>query len=440
MATYNQGKVDGNNNKATVPERPSVGRGMTVERGGKTYYRDVVVSSVEDEQVSEDVPQDSQDGGKTPLEAKVADVPSLEDGLTKLVVTLKVPEVPTASKEPLQSGADKPAFYICPRSGTEERTWVVSESDQYCPVKGCPVVTRNVRRHVIAEHLSVMFENRQDPSLMRQRRFHQYRGQMVMVLAQWLTRKEDATYEDLLTFLRQNSRVPSGYPQTGEEMPVFRSICREMGWPTSAWFAIQPALKITSPVCVLHWRVMATLVHRLPPSQQDILATEHYRPEDNGLDLAHLFAWNRQFLGREPEVEVVPAAEKKEPEVEVVPAAEKKEPVVEVVPAADSQKEVNASGQEEVVAAPSPQTEAMPESDRHIIILQTGIEKRMVPICSLMDLRNIAQERFPGRGEVTLKFQGMILDPLIMLKDILLMDAKPTIEVIFCHSEESTHL
>ena len=414
MATYNQGKVDGNNNKATVPERPSVGRGMTVERGGKTYYRDVVVSSVEDEQVSEDVPQDSQDGGKTPLEAKVADVPSLEDGLTKLVVTLKVPEVPTASKEPLQSGADKPAFYICPRSRTEERTWVVSESDQYCPVKGCPVVTRNVRRHVIAEHLSVMFENRQDPSLMRQRRFHQYRGQMVMVLAQWLTRKEDATYEDLLTFLRQNSRVPSGYPQTGEEMPVFRSVCREMGWPTSAWFAIQPALKITSPVCVLHWRVMATLVHRLPPSQQDILATEHYRPEDNGLDLAHLLAWNRQFLG--------------------------KEPVVEVVPAADSQKEVNASGQEEVVAAPSPQTEAMPESDKHIIILQTGIEKRMVPICSLMDLRNIAQERFPGRGEVTLKFQGMILDPLIMLKDILLIDAKPTIEVIFSHSEESTHL
>ncbi|CAC5393018.1 unnamed protein product [Mytilus coruscus] len=213
MATYNQGKVDGNNNKTTVSDRPSVGRGMTVERGGKTYYRDVVVSSVEDEQVSEEAPQDSQYGGKTPPEAMVADVSSMKDELTRLVVTLKVPEVPTTSTEPPQSGANQmPAYYVCPRSKTEERTWVVSQKDQYCPVRGCPVVTRNVRRHVLAEHLTFMFDSKQDPSLMRQRRFHQYRGQMVMVLAQWLTRKEDATYEDLHNFLRHNSRVPSGYP------------------------------------------------------------------------------------------------------------------------------------------------------------------------------------------------------------------------------------
>ncbi|CAC5393256.1 unnamed protein product [Mytilus coruscus] len=183
MATYNQGKVDGNNNKTTVSDRPSVGRGMTVER--EKY------------------------GGKTPPEAMVADVSSMKDELTRLVVTLKVPEVPTTSTEPPQSGANQmPAYYVCPRSKTEERTWVVSQKDQYCPVRGCPVVTRNVRRHVLAEHLTFMFDSKQDPSLMRQRRFHQYRGQMVMVLAQRLTRKEDATYEDLHNFLRHNSRVP----------------------------------------------------------------------------------------------------------------------------------------------------------------------------------------------------------------------------------------
>ncbi|VDI47838.1 Hypothetical predicted protein [Mytilus galloprovincialis] len=138
------------------------------------------------------------------------------------------------------------------------------------------------------------------------------------------------------------------------------------------------------------------------------------------LDLVHLLALNRQFLGKEPVVEVVSSAVKQE-------AAEDSQEKVEPV---------NAPGQEEVVAAPSPQAEEMHE--RHIIILQNGIENRMVPICSLRELRNIAKERFPGRGEVNLKFQGMVLDPLITLKDILQMDAKPTIEVIF--SVESTQL
>ncbi|CAC5393046.1 unnamed protein product [Mytilus coruscus] len=150
-----------------------VGRGMTVEKGGKTYYRDVLVSSVEDEQVSEEAPRDSQDGGRTPPESKVADVSSLQAELTKLVVTSKVPEVPHTSTEPPQSAVNQvPAYYVCPRSKTEERTWVVSQKDQYCPVRGCPVDTRNVRRHVLAEHLTFMFDSKQDPSLMRQWRFH----------------------------------------------------------------------------------------------------------------------------------------------------------------------------------------------------------------------------------------------------------------------------
>ncbi|CAC5393245.1 unnamed protein product [Mytilus coruscus] len=121
MASYKEGKVDGNNNLNTVVDKPSVGRGMTVEREGKTYYRDVLVSSVEDEQVSEEAPQDSQDGGRTPPEAKVADVSSLQAELTKLVVTSEVPEVPHTSTEPSQSAVNQvPAYYVCSRSKTEE--------------------------------------------------------------------------------------------------------------------------------------------------------------------------------------------------------------------------------------------------------------------------------------------------------------------------------
>ncbi|CAC5393068.1 unnamed protein product [Mytilus coruscus] len=269
-----QGKVDDNNNRSrlVVVEKP-----MLVE-----------------EQVGEEVPLDPQDEEKTPPEAKLAEVPYLQAEMTKLVVT--VPEAPQNIEVSPQSGeAADPAYYVCPRSKVEERTWIVSQKDQYCPVRGCPVVTRNVRRHVLAKHLTVMFDSKQEPILMRQRGFHQYRGQMVMVLAQWLTRQEDATYQDLLSRLRQQSRVPSGYPQSGEEMPVFRSVCREMGWPTSAWFGIQPAASITSPVCVLHWRVIAALIHLLPPSKQNIIATEKYNPHGQGVDLENFNARNRQF-------------------------------------------------------------------------------------------------------------------------------------------------
>ncbi|CAC5393257.1 unnamed protein product [Mytilus coruscus] len=168
-----------------------------------------------------------------------------------------------------------------------------------------------------------------------------------------------------------------------------------MGWPTSAWFRIQPALQISSPVCVLHWRVMATLVHRLPPSRQDILATEKYSPEDNGLDLVHLHAWNRQFFKVEPVVEVVPAAVVKE----VAGEAPKQEEAPQQEEVFEAPKQEEDPKQEEAIAAPRQQEEEIPMEDRHIIILQNGLEKRMVPVCSLRDLRSIAKERFPGRGE-----------------------------------------
>ncbi|VDI42567.1 Hypothetical predicted protein [Mytilus galloprovincialis] len=55
--------------------------------------------------------------------------------------------------------------------------------------------------------------------------------------------------------------------------------------------------------------------------------------------------------------------------------------------------------QEEAIEAPIRQEEEIPMEDRHIIILQNGLVKRMVPVCSLRDLRSITNKRFPGRGE-----------------------------------------
>ncbi|CAG2209719.1 unnamed protein product [Mytilus edulis] len=144
--------------------------------------------------------------------------------------------------------ADELYDYKCPRSGKMERSYLISQRDQRCPVRGCPVMTRSVKSHVFGEHLSFMFAPTQEPHHMRDPYFHRYRGHMVMVLAQWLTDITSATYDDMVKFLRKNARVPIGYPQAGDDMPVFRTVCREMGWPTHAWFKIAPVCKISSPV------------------------------------------------------------------------------------------------------------------------------------------------------------------------------------------------
>ncbi|CAG2246273.1 unnamed protein product [Mytilus edulis] len=200
-------------------------------------------------------------------------------------------------------------FYICPRSGYKERTWITSNRDQHCPVGRCPVVTRSVRRHVLQEHLSSMFDLRHDVSLMTDPAFHQYRGYMIMVLAKWLTRSDDATSTDLMDFLRRYSKVPRGYQQFGEDMPVFRTVCREMSWPTRAWFRIAPSSRINSPCCILHWRVMASLLHFLTPTQQDLVHSEVYDPQGNHLDKKELYAINSRFY-RNPVVNErsIPAA------------------------------------------------------------------------------------------------------------------------------------
>ncbi|CAC5378416.1 unnamed protein product [Mytilus coruscus] len=194
-----------------------------------------------------------------------------------------------------ESSNSKQEFYICPRSGYKEKTWITSNRDQHCPVRRCPVVTRNVRRHVLQEHLSSMFDLRHDVTLMTDPAFHQYRGHMFMMLAKWFTRSNEATSTDLMTFLRHNSRVPRGYQQFREDMLVFRTVCREMSWPSRAWFRIEPSSRINNPCCILHWRVMASILHFLTPTQQNLVHSEVFDPRGNHIDKIELYAMSSRF-------------------------------------------------------------------------------------------------------------------------------------------------
>ncbi|CAC5418881.1 unnamed protein product [Mytilus coruscus] len=246
------GRWDYNNNATlqTGTLKPRLGRGTTMEGIGGTYELVLGVGFVLVEEASASSTSRSM--------VKKATLPTGEQAVLRPVEDILAEEVgdsaPVADPEGMYD-------YRCPRSGRMERTYILSQRDQHCPVRGCPVVTRSVKRHVLGEHLSYMFAPTQEPHLMRDPGFHRYRGHMVMVLAQWLTGQTSATYDDLVKFLRRHARVSVGYPQAGEEMPVFRTVCREMGWPTQAWFRIQPVREISSPV----WRLALEGHVQCPP-------------------------------------------------------------------------------------------------------------------------------------------------------------------------------
>ncbi|VDI49722.1 Hypothetical predicted protein [Mytilus galloprovincialis] len=120
-------------------------------------------------------------------------------------------------------------FYTCPKSGKRERTCVQSRTDRKCPVKNCPVVVdrRDVKRHCFEEHLSEIFQTYHSKRLMEDRRFHQHRAYVVMLIAKWLTRQETVTAKDLVNFLNEKSFVPRSTHVTGIQMQVHRTVYTE---------------------------------------------------------------------------------------------------------------------------------------------------------------------------------------------------------------------
>ncbi|CAC5394736.1 unnamed protein product [Mytilus coruscus] len=90
-----------------------------------------------------------------------------------------------------------------PYSGYKERTWRVSDRDVACPVPECPVITRHLREHALADHLSPMFETKFSRKVMQDQRFQRFRGHMVILLARWLTGQEDITSAEFVLWLQQ---------------------------------------------------------------------------------------------------------------------------------------------------------------------------------------------------------------------------------------------
>ncbi|CAG2212398.1 unnamed protein product [Mytilus edulis] len=113
---------------------------------------------------------------------------------------------------------------------------------------------------------------------MEDRRFHQHRAYVVMLIAKWLTRQETVTAKDLVNFLNEKSFVPRSTHVTGIQMQVHRTVCKEMGWTDYFRYSLRP---VNSPACLLNWRVLTSVLHFLTPEQQDMVAEGfNYNPRN----------------------------------------------------------------------------------------------------------------------------------------------------------------
>ncbi|CAC5420779.1 unnamed protein product [Mytilus coruscus] len=126
---------------------------------------------------------------------------------------------------------------------------------------------------------------------------------------------------------------------------------------------------------------MAFLIHLLPPSQQDLLATEKYNPNGRGVDVEDLNAMNKRFY--QPSCTVVNRLTPAGTEGGSCGPQQKVKETEDTFSAALAEKEVGLP-QEELNSSMS-SCEEVPMEKRHIVILQSGEERQMIPTHSLRD-------------------------------------------------------
>ena len=126
-------------------------------------------------------------------------------------------------------------------------------------------MTRHLQEHALGDHVSLLFGSSFGREVMLNQGFHQFRGHMVMLLARWLTGQEDITYTEFVSWLQQRAAIPWGCKIQGVDMPPLRTVCMEMNWQKHSVYSLHP---ITSPVVVLYWRVMLSVLRYLSPAHR----------------------------------------------------------------------------------------------------------------------------------------------------------------------------
>ncbi|VDI51380.1 Hypothetical predicted protein [Mytilus galloprovincialis] len=365
-------------------------------------------------------------------------------------------------------------FYTCPKSGKRERTCVQSRTDRKCPVKNCPVVVdrRDVKRHCFEEHLSEIFQTYHAKRLMEDRRFHQHRAYVVMLIAKWLTRQETVTAKDLVNFLNEKSFVPRSTHVTGIQMQVHRTVCKEMGWTDYFRYSLRP---VNSPACLLNWRVLTSVLHFLTPEQQDMVAEGfNYNPR-NPPEPEELAQMNGSFwpvfvdktqiesaiLQKEEKEDNFVSQQEERPIVmdepeeihyesenlnvsstsySLVENKNKKRKLQSSIENNDTDAHHNLENETAILLGSQvsqlAESQVEPSSSQikwrqspqvpTIVVIQYGGLQCMASVSSMTELYNVVTERFPESGNVSLICEGSVLHDSVRFD---LLGHRPHIEV-----------
>ncbi|CAC5398399.1 unnamed protein product [Mytilus coruscus] len=153
----------------------------------------------------------------TPEETEAAqeEVPAAHKGKQSAPVPASTSSMAFKKEIPDSWKGRESQVWTGPNSGFKERTWRVSDRDVACPVPECPVITRHLREHALADHLSPMFESNFGREVMQNQAFHRFRGLMVILLARWITGREDIASAEFDEMAPAASRDPKGMQDSG---------------------------------------------------------------------------------------------------------------------------------------------------------------------------------------------------------------------------------
>lgn len=96
---------------------------------------------------------------------------------------------------------------------------------------------------------------------------------MVILLARWLTGREDVTATEFVQWLQRHACIPERVKIQGVDMPLLRAFCSAKKWQQRPVYTIHP---FNSPVVVLYWRVMLSLLRHLCQANRTTVAMDGY--------------------------------------------------------------------------------------------------------------------------------------------------------------------
>ena len=134
-----------------------------------------------------------------------------------------------------------------------------------CPVPGCKIRTRKLKRHAFECHLPAVFRDVTFPRAEIDPNYQQIRGDALTTLARWILGSETSTVFDLVFHVNENKLVPESAEILERQIIQLQLLSYEMRWRQPTEFSLHP---VNSPAAVIHWRVLLSLISLLTRQQR----------------------------------------------------------------------------------------------------------------------------------------------------------------------------